>query len=612
MDIANGEISFSFGNGGVGPQDLYTPEKGFGWVTEENRMRFEVLQIPELSSGFREMPFFQGQTLTRIKKNEVCCLDVAEASASSGDLTGEDFPGEKRHIPLTFRADVQEPGNYIVLLVARSTVKRGDKLLIFGSNRQLLVLDDTSTGQLTGYGAALHLCDIIPRGKETPFSSRGIEITLVGEGSGFMELQILRGDPQTPVIYLAGDSTVTNQSADYPYAPGTSYGSWGQMLTPFLSDALFISNHAHSGLTTESFRSEGHYDILYQDAKPGDYVFFQFGHNDQKLPHLTARGGYRNNLLTYISECRSKGLHPVLVTPLARNSWKGSEGSYNDLLAEYSDACLEIGKETHVPVLDLHKLSMDLIQELGLEGAKKYFYPDDFTHTNDYGAYKMAGLVVAQIRGLAQHEDEAYRILADCFTPPQDEQGILTQWSDPVWEPTTKIILPRKPKCMTNIPDPEETTLFQDIADPDTVLNRVSALDLVIQTGKFFPTNVYNDLFPDVLGHEWYAGTVECGIQNGLISEVLTPDGCFYPLQSATLEEFLSMLTRCIKSRYSVMTLASCVYDSLCQYEIREDIRTAYALGLLDPKGKSVLTDKLTKGEAATLCKKALAAVSSD
>ena len=116
------------------------------------------------------------------------------------------------------------------------------------------------------------------------------------------------------------------------------------MITAYLNDKAGVSNHAHSGLTTDSFRKEGHYAVIDQYRKPGDFFFFQFGHNDQKLDELKAFGGYRTNLARYINECRDKGGYPVLVTPVARNSWKGNDGSYNDLLAEYAESCREVGR----------------------------------------------------------------------------------------------------------------------------------------------------------------------------------------------------------------------------------------------------------------------------
>ena len=105
--------------------------------------------------------------------------------------------------------------------------------------------------------------------------------------------------------WVCGDSTVTDQTANLPYAPGTSYCGWGQMLPAYLPDVC-ITNHAHSGLTTESFTSEGHWDIVKPRLRAGDICLYQFGHNDQKLAHLQAYGGYTDRLRTYIKEARTE------------------------------------------------------------------------------------------------------------------------------------------------------------------------------------------------------------------------------------------------------------------------------------------------------------------
>nr|WP_304954957.1 hypothetical protein [uncultured Acetatifactor sp.] len=84
---------------------------------------------------------------------------------------------------------------------------------------------------------------------------------------------------------------MTDQSAEYPYAPGTNYSGWGQMISAYLNQRIAVSNHAHSGLTTASFREEGHYGILEQYIRPGDYMLIQFAHNDQKLDELKAQEG---------------------------------------------------------------------------------------------------------------------------------------------------------------------------------------------------------------------------------------------------------------------------------------------------------------------------------
>ena len=86
------------------------------------------------------------------------------------------------------------------------------------------------------------------------------------------------------------------------------------------------------------------------------------------------------------------------MTPLARSTWKGSDGTYNDLLHDHAEACKKIAAEKNVPLIDLHQVSMDFIKKVGLTNSVRYFYPKDYTHTNDFGAYLMAGFVAKEIK----------------------------------------------------------------------------------------------------------------------------------------------------------------------------------------------------------------------
>ena len=229
-------------------------------------------------------------------------------------------------------------------------------------------------------------------------------------------------------ILIAGDSTVTDRKSMGKYDCGLCYTGWGQMLPLYLGPGYKVVNFAQSGLTTETFRSEGHYKSLYSILNKKDFVLIQFGHNDQKLPHLQAVGTYSENLLRYVSEILDSRATPILVTPLARNSWRGDNGTYNDLLADYAHAVKEVGLKSGVSVIDLHKVSVEWIVSEGREAVKPYFYPGDFTHTNDYGAYKIAGFVAEQLRHIVEwrnpdskwYSPPPSKIPREMFDPPQE------------------------------------------------------------------------------------------------------------------------------------------------------------------------------------------------
>lgn len=572
--------------------DLYKPDKGYGFVTEQNRREQEQLRISELNSAFDAVYWYQDEDLSVLQEDaEGVFLDSDAAVARLEEKTGEQEKGEHRRIPLSFKMDVPHQGNYVVRITICTGEPMGD-VLIYTGRRRLGFRGNIPVGTFT-HTMTVNVCDIVPRGYTERFADRTLDITVVAAKPRISGICV--EEAACPTVYIAGDSTVTDQSADYPYAPGTSYSGWGQMISAYFDQRVAVSNHAHSGLTTESFRGEGHYAIVEQYIRPGDFVFYQFGHNDQKLDELKARGGYQANLTAYITECRNKGAFPMLVTPIARNTWKGNDGSYNDLLAEYAVVCKEIGEAMDVPVADLHQYSMDFVLEHGLEGSKPFYFPNDYTHSNDYGAYYMAGLVAREIsRVCAGRQEEAYRFLAEC----------VTEGFGP-WEPAGDIVPPVKPAIYDNVVNPMEgVSLLSEVENLSDKADRVSVLDMIIKTARFFPTNVYNDMFTDVVGHEWYAGTVECAYQNGIIDDHLVEGQCFHPEQDVTLEEFLVFAMNGYKSRKTLPEEKECAYDDSCREFARPFIRAACSIGLIPADGSAGLDRVITRGEAVDLCRK--------
>lgn len=555
--------------------DLYSDEKRYGFVTEDNRREQKLLQLPELNSGFDTVYWYRDQNITDLHVNQYGCFQNSELIREKWNLT------DNRVIPLTFKCKVPETGNYRVTVSIDAGEKEIKEFCLFAQCRRLLYRGSLQKGEQFKQSFLVNTGVIIPRGQEKVFTDQTIDITLTGEYVSLKSIEVSKVN--CPTIFIAGDSTVTDQSTDYPYAPGTSYAGWGQMLGAYIEGDYAVSNHAHSGLTTESFRSEGHYDAMCTMMKEGDYCLFQFAHNDQKLSHLKADEGYRKNLLIYIEETRAKGVIPVLVTPLARNSWKGSDGTYNDLLAAYAEECILIGKQLQVPVIDLHAYSAKLIQKLGMEAAKQYFFPGDYTHSNDYGAYKMAGVIA---RGLGSMETKA-------ITIAQDRKE---------WTPKRPFELSKIPEELAGVENPfAEEDLFPDLERPTANCTRVEALDMVIKMAKFFPTNVYNDMFTDVVGHEWYAGSVECAYQNGMIVSDMIENQEFRPLEEVTLQDFIVFLINGYKSRKSLPEEIECPMDTEASDYARPYVRAAYQLGVLDDNWHG--TDRISRERAADMCR---------
>jgi DNA sulfur modification protein DndE len=215
--------------------------------------------------------------------------------------------------------------------------------------------------------------------------------------------------PQRQIrVFMIGDSTM----ADKPLNDNPERG-WGQLLPRYLSEDAQVKNYAVNGRSTKSFIKEGRWDSVMKYLQKDDYVFIQFGHNDEKsedtIRYAAPKGLYRDNLVRFVKDARSKGANPILVTPVMRRKFEAS-GKFIDTHGEYPDAVRSVAKELNVPLIDLHRSSQALIEQHGAEGSKKLFLwmdakhfraaPDgkkDDTHFSEYGASQMASLVCAEL-----------------------------------------------------------------------------------------------------------------------------------------------------------------------------------------------------------------------
>ncbi len=420
-----------------GGNDLksYAPG-GFGFVLDRELSAFPALLIPEINSGFAPAWWYKNARLTALHR-----ADGAVYAVPGPDALAEDLQG--RALPLWFKADTG-PGRFR-LTVTLSSQTGTEEALVFVSRRRLVWRGALEAGESRTVEV---LCDVSPiiavGGGDAAVGDLGraedvsVDLTVLGAGLRALQISAFEG----PCIFIMGDSTVTDQPAETPYAPGAAYCGWGQMLSLYTGTAFAVSNHAHSGLSTETFRERGHYDVMLPQIREGDLALIQFGHNDQKRAHLAAETGYTDNLLRYIRELRARGVRPVLVTSLARNTWK-SETEYNDLLAAYALAMERIGQSEAVPVLDLHGKSVDAVKKAGMDGAKQWYHPGDYAHPNDFGAHKMAGFVAGALR----------------------EAGLIPAFDVPAWPvrgPLTPLTAPAEPEKRHGNSSPGETKKLVD------------------------------------------------------------------------------------------------------------------------------------------------------
>ena len=217
---------------------------------------------------------------------------------------------------------------------------------------------------------------------------------------------------QVPTIWIAGDSTASNANRR----------GWGDPFADYFDQAkAHTVNRARGGRSSRTFITEGLWEKLRSEIKPGDTVLIQFGHNDGSAPdkdrargslpglgeeskEFTLPNGTVETVYTFghylrrmITEAKAAGASVVVLGLTVRSIWK--DGKVERGNGSFSQWEAEIARTEHVPFLDLTNATADQYDRMGEEKVKAWF-PEDHTHTTAEGADFNAAMVVAGLKGI--------------------------------------------------------------------------------------------------------------------------------------------------------------------------------------------------------------------
>lgn len=297
----------------------------------------------------------------------------------------------------SFRVDLPN-GSYTVSILMGDWIVPACTTLKVSPGRLLLRNRHVSAGQFIRETVAVYVRD------------GHMNLTFSGLAPRVNALEI-NAAPHAINLYLAGDSTVTDQPED-----GFPYAGWGQMLPHLLKHDVVVANHAVSGRSSKSFIGEGRLDSILDEIKANDFLFIQFGHNDQKPDEERATDSsttYKQYLQQYIDGARDKGAHPILITSVHRRFYE-TNGRLQNTHGAYLEAVRKLAMDQAVPLIDLSERSKQLFEELGPEETKSIFMwgaPGEFmhfpggiadnTHFQEQGAILIASLIADGIREAA-------------------------------------------------------------------------------------------------------------------------------------------------------------------------------------------------------------------
>ena len=171
-------------------------------------------------------------------------------------------------------------------------------------------------------------------------------------------------------IFWAGDSTVQfNGILTFPQT------GIGQVLSMYLKPEIRVENHAKNGRSTKSFIDQSRLAPIYDRIGEGDFLFIQFGHNDEKEAdaerYTDPDTEYRTNLGKFINVARNKKAYPVLITPLERRMFDEDGHLMQSGHLPYVQAMKKTAKELSVPLIDLFTMSREKIEKVLISLGEK-------------------------------------------------------------------------------------------------------------------------------------------------------------------------------------------------------------------------------------------------
>ncbi len=256
-------------------------------------------------------------------------------------------------------------------------------------------------------------------------------------------------DSHKTKIYVMGDSTAV------AYGNDNTIGGWGEYLVNYFNSDVEIINKAEGGRSARSYLNQGRLKEVFEEVGPGDYVFIQFGTNDQRTddnafmehavmlgepdengiyptipgvkcatpeyiynfykdseyPYDTTfypyeSGTFKWYMKQHVDAIKKTGATPVLLTPMCRMFFD-SEGKIVSHFGEndgYIEAIRQLADEENIECIDMYDITKKLYESYGVMTTQGLHNVNadgsvDLTHYNKFGANLIASKMAEAIKG---------------------------------------------------------------------------------------------------------------------------------------------------------------------------------------------------------------------
>ncbi|MEK8215437.1 hypothetical protein [Paenibacillus sp. FSL L8-0463] len=413
--------SFEKGYISVPANLAYTQERGYGFLglgpdgyKEDNR-----------SDGF---VMLEGQE-----------IKLQQVSLKSNPRTVDDdaVAVTQPDLPIRFAVNVTPNSYYKVKVTLTSADPQKDSIVnLFSEKRHFHLTEKLiPAGTSLSYEFNVNVQDVYSKVTGT-YVDTMLNIAVSGENAAISSARVEQLE-HGKTLWVLGDSTVNDQLAPLPYFRLQNYSGVGQALSKYVGPDIAVSNHAESGL--DDYSSMAHFDQFKDRIQPGDYVFFEFGHN-----HKTdGPTGYYNGISYYYDYVHSKGAEFIVVGPIDRhrayqytaatNKWTSTLDGFSAIGKQYVEEKVAIGA-TDIAFVDLNGPSLawysQLCELLGKEATSTDYYfrgvqggSVDGTHPNDAGVDHFAKMFFEGAEAIVHADPQTpqAKVLAGLLRGVRDE-----------------------------------------------------------------------------------------------------------------------------------------------------------------------------------------------
>ncbi|MBQ9598548.1 MAG: hypothetical protein IJR33_01905, partial [Clostridia bacterium] len=201
-------------------------------------------------------------------------------------------------------------------------------------------------------------------------------------------------------VYIIGDSLVCNYYGEFEKEVGGGRTGWGQVIGNYLNRP--VTNLANSGQFAKGLYDTAFPSVI-ENGRFGDICLIECGYNDRSY---STRDEMITTVKAMVSECRDKGMKPILITPNA------SAHDYKPSVS-WSSYLKDVAIDMDCPLIDLSQLSYDFLYSLygdDKDGniTKNYNLTEvggDTLHSSYAAAQKWASIVAQELKNMGVMQD---------------------------------------------------------------------------------------------------------------------------------------------------------------------------------------------------------------